>query len=388
MRLPVLWIDVGELADWHHSEVSGIQRVLASVVAEAALRPPRDLGLGFCRLDSEAGLLPVTKDEVLPRVRALLALPPVAPGAPRGRGPLPDAPRAGDTYLNLGTPWSHPGRADLLGREKARLGLRCAQLIYDVEPALSPPVTPIGRLFTDWLTGLLPLLDSALVVSRYSQGQLERWAAAHGLPLPAPRLVRLGVGLRPARPPAHRAELAPLLAAGGYLLTVGRLGPGKNHQLTVRALALLAERGRPLPPVLWLGRSADRAELDAALAAAPDVARRVTWLEGVDDHDLALAYARCRAVIVASRFEGYGLPLAEALAFGRPCLAASGTALPEVGGRFADYFASDDAAALASLIERYCRPGAAWRRAAWIRLRHRPVRWRTAAPEILRAALA
>jgi hypothetical protein len=183
MRGGVVWLDVSDLLLWRRAEVSGIQRVLAEVVAETLRRPPAGVTVRLLALDATAGPRSLSPDEVMPSVAALLQLPwppPPALGLPhrvarwllhrlparlraparnrvygwlaaarRGRRPRrpvpsprptappsPAAPRAGDTLLNLGTPWSHhPHYLERLAQEKRRLGLRYAQLVYDVGPA-------------------------------------------------------------------------------------------------------------------------------------------------------------------------------------------------------------------------------------------------------------
>jgi glycosyltransferase involved in cell wall biosynthesis len=232
---------------------------------------------------------------------------------------------------------------------------------------------------------MLPLADLLLTISRYSAEDLRRLAARQDLDLPPLRRVHLGVGLPRATLPPRRAELAPLLRSGGYLLTVGSLAPSKNHAVIVLALALLAERGRALPPLLWLGRDVERAGLDALLARHPAVARQVRHLQGLDDHDLALAYAHCRLTIFPSFFEGFGLPVAESLAFGKVCLASNACSIPEAGGDFADYFAPDDPAALAALIERYLDDRQLARRAAQIRRGHRATTWQATCRQLYAA---
>lgn len=426
MQGGVVWLDVSDLLLWRRAEVSGIQRVLAEVVAETVRRPPAGVTVRLLALQAAGGPRPLTAAEVMPRVAALLQRPWPPPAMParltwphrvarwllhrlpeslrppvrnrvygwlaarrrrlrRRGGPRPDrparppamaGPRAGDTLLNLGTPWSHhPHYLARLAQEKQRLGLRYAQLVYDVGPAWRGEEAGMPRLFTDWLRAMLPLADQLVTISRYSDEDLRRLAARQVLALPPLRRVRLGAGLPRVQLPPRRAELAPLLRRGGYLLTVASLSPSKNHAAIVQALALLAARGRALPPLLWLGRNIQRAELDALLARHPAVARQVLHLEGADDHDLALAYAHCRLTIFPSRFEGYGLPVAESLAFGKVCLASNACSIPEAGGDFADYFAPDDPAALAALIERYLDEAALAAREAEIRRGHRPTTW-------------
>jgi glycosyltransferase involved in cell wall biosynthesis len=75
--------------------------------------------------------------------------------------------------------------------------------------------------------------------------------------------------------------------------------------------------------------------------------RRLHWLEGIGDGELAALYRRSTMVVIPSRYEGFGLPVVEALQFGCRTLASRAGALPEAGGDHAEYFDPDDASELA-----------------------------------------
>ena len=84
MRGGVVWLEVSDLLLWRRAEVSGIQRVLAEVVAETVRRPPPGVTVRLLALEAAGGPRPLTADEVMPRVAALLQRPwPTAATAPR-----------------------------------------------------------------------------------------------------------------------------------------------------------------------------------------------------------------------------------------------------------------------------------------------------------------
>ncbi len=395
MQRGILWLDVGDLFHWPHREVSGIQRVMASLIVEWCRRPPAGAALRFCRLSAPDGFRAVSAASILAKAAPLLGQSAELPrrgllGRLRTTVPptAPDQPGPGDRLLNIGASWGNPPYLDLVAREKARVGLRFIQLVYDIGPAHDPRAGEIARLFTNWLERMLPLADQVVAISDYTRRDLEAFANARGLPLRRPSLARLGDRLPPADWPPRHAALVPLLSAGGYLLTVGSIAQPKNQEVIVRALALLIAQGRRLPPVLWLGRVVERVTLDRALADCPEVVPLLHIVEGADDHDLRLAYERCRFTIFPSLFEGWGLPLAESLALGKPCLASKAASIPEAGGRFADYFDPYDPATLAVLIQRYLDDAALARRQREIRRGYRAASWRQTGQELLRATLA
>jgi hypothetical protein len=73
----------------------------------------------------------------------------------------------------------------------------------------------------------------------------------------------------------------------------------------------------------------------------------------VSDADLTSFYEHCEFTIYPSRYEGWGLPVSESLAFGKLPIVANNSSLPEAGGDLAIYFDSDDQASLVANVERY-----------------------------------
>jgi len=81
-----------------------------------------------------------------------------------------------------------------------------------------------------------------------------------------------------------------------------------------------------------------------------NLAGRVVQVD-LSDQSMPGAYAHAAAFVFPSRFEGFGLPVLEAMACGAPTLLARATSLPEVGGPAAAYFAPNDADELASELD-------------------------------------
>lgn len=131
------------------------------------------------------------------------------------------------------------------------------------------------------------------------------------------------------------------LKRDGYILTVGTLEPRKNHIRLIEAYAQLratmAAQGEAAPPLAIVGGHGWKYE---AILAAPEragVAAHVRWLGKVPAADLPLLMSGAAVFIYPSLYEGFGLPVLEALACGAPVIAANTSSLPEVLGEAGMY---------------------------------------------------
>jgi glycosyltransferase involved in cell wall biosynthesis len=132
-----------------------------------------------------------------------------------------------------------------------------------------------------------------------------------------------------------------------FVLSVGTVEPRKNLVSAVRALARVPE-----VPLYVVGRRTAYAGEVQAEAARLGVQGRVRFLDGVDTAELAALYRLCRAVVYPSRYEGFGIPIVEALFSGAPVVTTAGGVFPEAGGPGSLYVDPDDTGAFAAALGR------------------------------------
>jgi glycosyltransferase involved in cell wall biosynthesis len=134
-----------------------------------------------------------------------------------------------------------------------------------------------------------------------------------------------------------------------FLLHVGTIEPRKNLRRLVEALQGLRDAGLSIPLVLtsakgWLyeGFFRQLEELEV---------RDSVHLTGyVPASDLPALYSMATATVLASVYEGFGLPVLEAMACGTPVLCSNASSLPEIGGGAARYFDPHDVTAMGEAI--------------------------------------
>ncbi len=112
-----------------------------------------------------------------------------------------------------------------------------------------------------------------------------------------------------------------------FLLAVGTIERRKNLLLALRALEKL-----PGVPLVAVGRPTPYAEELHAFARANGLADRVRILSDVPTADLAAMYRLATVAVYPSLFEGFGIPIVEALSSGTPVVTTRGGCFPEAGG--------------------------------------------------------
>jgi glycosyltransferase involved in cell wall biosynthesis len=148
----------------------------------------------------------------------------------------------------------------------------------------------------------------------------------------------------PARIAAFRARhsLPPR-----YLLYLGTLEPRKNLVTLVEAYARLLAEEPSTPPLILAGAKGWFYQPLFDRVRALSLERNVTFAGYVSREEQALWYAGAALFLYPSLYEGFGLPVVEALACGVPTLTSNVSSLPEAGGPAALYAPPDDARALA-----------------------------------------
>jgi glycosyltransferase involved in cell wall biosynthesis len=145
------------------------------------------------------------------------------------------------------------------------------------------------------------------------------------------------------------------LAAGTYLLFPANTWPHKNHAGALRALALLRDAHRLTPSLVLTGAPKEAEPEVHRLAGALGLDGQVRFLGYCPVDDMPALYEGAAALFFPSFFEGFGLPLVEAMWSGCPIVASRATSLPEVAGDAALLVNPDApeemAAALARVLE-------------------------------------
>jgi len=191
--------------------------------------------------------------------------------------------------------------------------------------------------------------DLLIAISRFTRDEVHR---VLGVPLDRMRVTLLAADdLR--IPPAERdaGALARLEVTTPFVLAVGAADRRKNLGLLERAMPRVAAAFPQATLVLAGPRRGGTGRGEPAWQRT---------LGFVSDDDLMTLYRCARVVVAPSSYEGFGLPVLEAMQLGAPVIAARASSLPEAGGDAAVYVEPDDDEALAREIGRVLADDAAY----------------------------
>lgn len=133
-----------------------------------------------------------------------------------------------------------------------------------------------------------------------------------------------------------------------YFLQVGTIEERKNAMESVQALEYLPTNLH----LVLVGRETAYAEQVRRYASMHGLTDRMHILSGVDNEELAKIYRHAKCFAYPSRYEGFGIPIIEAIQSGLPVVAATGSCLEEAGGPDSLYVSPDSPKQLAEAVER------------------------------------
>jgi glycosyltransferase involved in cell wall biosynthesis len=222
--------------------------------------------------------------------------------------------------------------------------------LVDIQEVFYPEFfTPGDRYLRELhFPGSTRMADRVITISDFSRRALIEH---HRLPPTRVKTVYLCADERYARSAAVGRPPATALPER-FILYPANVWQHKNHDVLLRALRLLREeRGRRLDLVLTGFGQDDKSPI-TAVAESHGVRDQVHLLGYLEVEELAYLYQRAEMLAFPSLFEGFGMPLVEAMAAGCPVVAARATSVPEVVGDAAELFDPGSPSALAAAIDR------------------------------------
>ncbi len=223
-----------------------------------------------------------------------------------------------------------------------------AVTIHDLQYKTHPDdLSFFERITLDFLVkNACRVCDRIITVSQFSRDEVVRFGFA-----PEPKVVAIHEGVDPAFGRVHDVHIDCLKGIpdeAPYILCVAHTYPHKQVHLLVEAFGSISNR---IPHHLVLVGRARRGE-DQVQRSLDNlsVTSRVHRMSNLSYSDLQVMYQRADLFVLPSLYEGFGLPVLEAMITGTPVIATHNASIPEVGGDFAIYAKGNSAEAIAGAI--------------------------------------
>ncbi len=258
--------------------------------------------------------------------------------------------RTNSTLVFLGALWIADSLM-LAARDAHARGARLVTLLYDLTPVMETGHTAaVNRLFDRYLHLIATAASRVPAISQSSRNDFVDYCSQHELPAPSGGVTGLPSGLSPTQQTENPWPRE-------YVLFVGTIESRKNHLLALRAWQELINKlgAENVPDLVCIGRLGWNSNefIDQYLATGGLGGKVSVLSTSVSDADLASFYEHCEFTIYPSRYEGWGLPVSESLAFAKLPIVANNSSLPEAGGDLAVYFESENQASLVTAVEQY-----------------------------------
>lgn len=228
----------------------------------------------------------------------------------------------------------------LINRHNA--GVYIVVMSYDMLPIVKPEYSGHAtEMLTDFSKKIYPISKIIFTISENTKKDIQKWLKFNKLSSPTIKSFRLGDDFSLSEPtiPVDQTFIDSGLTGKDYLLVVGTIEARKNHALLYCVYKLARSRQIELPKLVIVGRKGWLADnIYEMIHLDLEIKDQFIVLEATSDENLSWLYRNAIFTIYPSFYEGWGLPIAESIAHGTPCICSNTSSMPEVAGDLVGYF--------------------------------------------------
>lgn len=290
--------------------------------------------------------------------------------------------RKDDTLFILSGDWSDGTFAGLVAGIKKQVSCKVVQIVYDMLPAFYPSyfVPGMPEQFSTYMKRMFSVADGILAISESTKRDVQKFMKQHKQSEVPVEVFRLGddfVKQDPVKPDVS-------VKKGEFALCVCTIEARKNHMQLYYAARESMLQGTDFPPIIIVGKRGWLANDFLYLVENDPVLSSKFIFTNCTDAELAWLYKNCRFSIFPSFYEGWGLPVAEALFYGKLCLSSNTSSMPEIGGELVDYVSPNDPIGLLTKMQFYMQnTKELTAREAAIAMHYKPATWEAAFKQTL-----
>jgi len=255
--------------------------------------------------------------------------------------------------------WWDPNFIQYLQNEQ-KAGARLMPIIHDIGPMVQPQFSGHSTdSLADYCREILPISSLVFVVSQHTKQDLIGWLKEEKLAVPKIEVFREGDDFQFAESikPQDKALVNSGLKGQDYMLCVGTVEIKKNHALLYYVYKLAKQRGIELPKTVVVGRKGWKTEtIEELITEDADTRGNIIFLHDTSDEELSWLYDHCLFSIFPSFYEGWGIPIAESLARGVPCLCSNTSSMVEIAEGIVEHFSPASSDECLGAIQKLLEP--------------------------------
>jgi len=259
-----------------------------------------------------------------------------------------------DRILCGGLTWTYANINNSIALIKQSIKLTYYGFCYDLIPVKFPHLClSDSDHYLVYFTTLSQSADHIFCISKSTQNDFKQFLQTRQLHCPMTSVVTLGSEIT-----RGNNELScPLKSLIGteYILLVSTIKKRKNHDCIYKSILYLLENGyKNLPKFIFVGMKGwGLNDFFVDLALDPKIKNHILILSEISDAELSALYQNALFTVFPSFYEGWGLPIAESLNYGKLAIVSSTSSMPEVGGDLVDYIHPYDTLSWANQIRFY-----------------------------------
>lgn len=261
----------------------------------------------------------------------------------------------GSIFFDVDSSWHNSLKRSQLLPALHRDGIKICTLHYDIIPILMPDIVhqETIRLFQDHFSAHTAYSSLFVCISQNTRKDLEDYYQQHLEITNRPVITTVTLGDHFRSKDNDTAEFPSVLKGKKYVLAVGTIEPRKNYETLLDAFDVWTAACPDLCLVL-IGREGWHANgVASRIRHHALYEKQLFWLSHLNDSQLRKIYQNAFIYVTTSVYEGFGLPVVEALSQGCVTISSNTGALPEAGKDYVDYIAPRDSGQLAALVERF-----------------------------------